>query len=105
MVFCTRTLQTRHGHLRRMAGRRSEEHTSELQSQSNLVCRLLLEKKKKTLISTIESNTLLYCNKIFHITKHNVYIDRVYILSYIKHYLIFCINCNVAREYITLYAL
>src|SRR2546430_2291330 len=26
---------------------RSEEHTSELQSQSNLVCRLLLEKKKK----------------------------------------------------------
>src|SRR2546430_3526180 len=28
------------------AGVRSEEHTSELQSQSNLVCRLLLEKKK-----------------------------------------------------------
>src|SRR5688572_33001094 len=27
--------------------KRSEEHTSELQSQSNLVCRLLLEKKKK----------------------------------------------------------
>src|SRR5688572_31424053 len=32
---------------RQIAGmRRSEEHTSELQSQSNLVCRLLLEKKK-----------------------------------------------------------
>src|SRR5688572_32443327 len=30
--------------------RRSEEHTSELQSQSNLVCRLLLEKKKKIII-------------------------------------------------------
>src|SRR2546430_3343628 len=30
------------------AGVRSEEHTSELQSQSNLVCRLLLEKKKTT---------------------------------------------------------
>src|SRR2546427_1358942 len=30
------------------ARRRSEEHTSELQSQSNIVCRLLLEKKKKT---------------------------------------------------------
>src|SRR2546427_7455254 len=29
------------------AADRSEEHTSELQSQSNLVCRLLLEKKKK----------------------------------------------------------
>src|SRR5688572_31329074 len=33
---------------------RSEEHTSELQSQSNLVCRLLLEKKKK-----------IYCKNIF----------------------------------------
>src|SRR2546430_10564170 len=32
------------GHLRKHV--RSEEHTSELQSQSNLVCRLLLEKKK-----------------------------------------------------------
>src|SRR5688572_32734942 len=30
-----------------VAPARSEEHTSELQSQSNLVCRLLLEKKKK----------------------------------------------------------
>src|SRR2546421_5034268 len=29
--------------------RRSEEHTSELQSRSDLVCRLLLEKKKKTI--------------------------------------------------------
>src|SRR2546430_3435443 len=34
---------------------RSEEHTSELQSQSNLVCRLLLEKKKK---KTMKSQTL-----------------------------------------------
>src|SRR2546427_9354488 len=32
---------------RRLAAERSEEHTSELQSQSNLVCRLLLEKKKQ----------------------------------------------------------
>src|SRR5688572_32753285 len=35
----------RQGALRQGALRRSEEHTSELQSQSNLVCRLLLEKK------------------------------------------------------------
>src|SRR5688572_33211426 len=34
------------GARRRHQKRRSEEHTSELQSQSNLVCRLLLEKKK-----------------------------------------------------------
>src|SRR3990167_10280719 len=37
---------------------RSEEHTSELQSQSNLVCRLLLEKKKKNI-----SNGLLMHRK------------------------------------------
>src|SRR2546422_7425434 len=36
--------QPRH---RRPRGRRSEEHTSELQSRLHLVCRLLLEKKKK----------------------------------------------------------
>src|SRR2546427_4017835 len=34
-------------HARGRIQSRSEEHTSELQSQSNLVCRLLLEKKKK----------------------------------------------------------
>src|SRR2546427_9184008 len=35
-------------------GHRSEEHTSELQSQSNLVCRLLLEKKKKKKITHLQ---------------------------------------------------
>src|SRR2546430_4220560 len=35
----------------RQLGVRSEEHTSELQSQSNLVCRLLLEKKKKKILT------------------------------------------------------
>src|SRR2546427_9530466 len=36
---------------------RSEEHTSELQSQSNLVCRLLLEKKKKKTTTTDNTRT------------------------------------------------
>src|SRR2546427_943530 len=35
---------------------RSEEHTSELQSQSNLVCRLLLEKKKKKTRNEMQNN-------------------------------------------------
>src|SRR2546430_4430641 len=35
---------------------RSEEHTSELQSQSNLVCRLLLEKKKMEFIYVVHSD-------------------------------------------------
>src|SRR2546430_13284293 len=41
--------------------RRSEEHTSELQSQSNLVCRLLLEKKKRK--KTCPESTLLPVTK------------------------------------------
>src|SRR2546430_7987049 len=49
---------------------RSEEHTSELQSQSNLVCRLLLEKKKKR-----EVLTSLPCN----ITSDKCDIDTAYI--------------------------
>src|SRR2546427_8382878 len=45
---------------------RSEEHTSELQSQSNLVCRLLLEKKKNALrseehTSELQSQSNLVC--------------------------------------------
>src|SRR5688500_19135419 len=36
---------------------RSEEHTSELQSPCNLVCRLLLEKKKKGLIHELRRNS------------------------------------------------
>src|SRR5579862_10000915 len=43
---------------------RSEEHTSELQSQFHLVCRLLLEKKKKkTNIPTLQKNKTKYCNE------------------------------------------
>src|SRR3989475_3347566 len=38
---------------------RSEEHTSELQSQSNLVCRLLLEKKKRIILSSLEPRRVL----------------------------------------------
>src|SRR5260370_20039276 len=39
------------------AGRRSEEHTSELQSHLNLVCRLLLEKKKHGKVLRCERDT------------------------------------------------
>src|SRR2546430_9187151 len=42
------------------ASLRSEEHTSELQSQSNLVCRLLLEKKKK--YTKKNQNKSVHCN-------------------------------------------
>src|SRR2546426_4864980 len=41
-------------------GTRSEEHTSELQSPCNLVCRLLLEKKKKHNLTTARPRTTQY---------------------------------------------
>src|SRR2546430_5369807 len=42
---------------------RSEEHTSELQSQSNLVCRLLLEKKETSVVHSPCSNSF-WCSRI-----------------------------------------
>src|SRR2546427_7235265 len=45
-------------------GERSEEHTSELQSQSNLVCRLLLEKKKKQICQINSSGAVAQCGLI-----------------------------------------
>src|SRR2546427_6751886 len=44
---------------------RSEEHTSELQSQSNLVCRLLLEKKKKYKVALCKIDALLVSASIY----------------------------------------
>src|SRR2546430_8721082 len=53
------------------AGARSEEHTSELQSQSNLVCRLLLEKKKTFLVMVIiVLNTMLKYDPRTSLTPH-----------------------------------
>src|SRR2546425_1737760 len=56
MPSCCRRVAAGSGRSR--AGARSEEHTSELQSLAYLVCRLLLEKKKKK--KTIHSATYLY---------------------------------------------
>src|SRR2546430_6396302 len=51
---------------------RSEEHTSELQSQSNLVCRLLLEKKKNLLKKLYSIYDTTYCLDVFIL----LYIER-----------------------------
>src|SRR5438093_7857065 len=48
---------------------RSEEHTSELQSLTNLVCRLLLEKKKKKK-NKYKKKYKLHTNKTIHIIKY-----------------------------------
>src|SRR5438034_4328245 len=49
-------------------GVRSEEHTSELQSHSDLVCRLLLEKKKKK--HNILSNIPHQCSRMLRCARH-----------------------------------
>src|SRR2546427_9267176 len=59
---------------------RSEEHTSELQSQSNLVCRLLLEKKKKIIKYNMMSTRLnsshnqRTCDEFFRTRKESMLI-------------------------------
>src|SRR2546430_8951687 len=51
---------------RRLGRRRSEEHTSELQSQSNVVCRLLLAKKNGNFSIAAQSDSnSLYCIAFF----------------------------------------
>src|SRR2546430_5723384 len=56
---------------------RSEEHTSELQSQSNLVCRLLLEKKKNIYSkqpSPTQSNSTCRCLVIVPVTSSHLFL-------------------------------
>src|SRR5206468_7024304 len=48
----------------RPAGRRSEEHTSELQSRSDLVCRLLLEKKKPHITLLYIASNIKHCDQL-----------------------------------------
>src|SRR5688572_31418064 len=56
---------------RHRSSKRSEEHTSELQSQSNLVCRLLLEKKKnKRKLITYSKPYLYTSTTLLTTTKH-----------------------------------
>src|SRR5256885_10847846 len=51
----------------RIFKQRSEEHTSELQSPCNLVCRLLLEKKKKTSVAVVDYQKLAQCVEVEHL--------------------------------------
>src|SRR2546430_5309731 len=57
---------------------RSEEHTSELQSQSNLVCRLLLEKKKSylTLRRAVRAAPLAHASGVIHVAEPGRAIGR-----------------------------
>src|SRR2546430_8112755 len=56
---------------------RSEEHTSELQSQSNLVCRLLLEKKKHVLLFRVDYLSSGVCHALDVFAHVLQYVARV----------------------------
>src|SRR5256886_3655769 len=61
--------------------RRSEEHTCELQSQSNLVCRLLLEKKKKTVLENYIV-PLRTCAR--HMAHTRPYAFEIYVVVFVR---------------------
>src|SRR5260370_232734 len=62
-----RGIRASHGRRSLRAASRSEEHTSELQSHLNLVCRLLLEKKKQR---------LLRCRALSNSVSHSTHVDK-----------------------------
>src|SRR5260370_17262298 len=66
-VLCQLLLDGRSAEL---AAARSEEHTSELQSHLNLVCRLLLEKKKRIKCTT---STIIFTYALTHHTHRTLY--------------------------------
>src|SRR2546430_10458410 len=83
--------------------RRSEEHTSELQSQSNLVCRLLLEKKK----SAVDDNTSTHGYAVVQrASLHQVFMSPTSdVRDAIYHLLGCCENFNMSCCYGTVTAL
>src|SRR5256886_5095572 len=71
--------------------RRSEEHTSELQSQSNLVCRLLLEKKKTTILS---QNSDEYLPILVLARAHSMLLNSVIRVIKALYVLPYFLSCN-----------
>src|SRR5258706_3048929 len=58
------------------SGERSEEHTSELQSLTNLVCRLLLEKKKHVMRSTFAGRRMMVSIQSLFLKKRSLQFPR-----------------------------
>src|SRR6478735_5646936 len=92
------------------ARKRSEEHTSELQSPCNLVCRLLLEKKKKINIRILviktkkkktSNNTPKHIsNQLKYLLFHYLYVH--YIVDFLFYFFFFFFNDTATTEIYTL---
>src|SRR2546430_12840937 len=81
--------------LRRVSGlgaMRSEEHTSELQSQSNLVCRLLLEKKKQTLPGPLDCQSYIEYRMILLSSSTLQSIAVIYLNTAISDFFTICLS-------------
>src|SRR2546430_13682769 len=75
--------------IQRVLDHRSEEHTSELQSQSNIVCRLLLEKKKPD-----HSTLTIMCDMLAHSCKIHCFVKYTF---YFQWFLITCTIIIILR--------
>src|SRR5450432_2675240 len=91
---------------RRLDLRRSEEHTSELQSRSDLVCRLLLEKKKKIVgISPGFNSTMMHTDlflAIQRVTDPALALVLAKYIGYINLFVSFFFNDTATTEIYTL---
>src|SRR2546430_9692116 len=79
----TRRHEDTSAHQRRGQNSRSEEHTSELQSQSNLVCRLLLEKKKNRALDRNDTDHAQrdHQQRDKLARRHKLYLNHITVLS------------------------
>src|SRR3712207_7434605 len=84
------------------AGRRSEEHTSELQSRQYLVCRLLLEKKHLLLIFPFLSSFFLYFFLLLSLLSPSIFLSCPLLLFFILLYRPFFLHLLFHSTYITL---
>src|SRR5256886_603375 len=84
--------QSKNNQLPKYCTLRSEEHTSELQSQSNLVCRLLLEKKKSRNRRRLHANPTGH--KIRVGIKSNISTNRNNLISGVDR----CIHLNAMKK-------
>src|SRR4029434_2213056 len=105
----THTRTQAHTHTHTRTHTRSEEHTSELQSHLNLVCRLLLEKKKKN-ISTPTRRRTRTCTRVVccetqlsHSTRHHRSLSARNVLVHTcSIFLFFFFNDTATTEIYTL---
>src|SRR3712207_7370529 len=83
-------------------GRRSEEHTSELQSRQYLVCRLLLEKKKKQNEIQQGDLSLIVVPRLLSVPKENYLVDNTHRLKLFIQILVLTHNIPLTDRHVSI---